>query len=160
MNIAENISWFSNRLFQLCAATILAFSIGLPTAHAAYTAKVYDKTSVQEIHEILRSEGYAASIDKDGDIQLKINGRTAYIVVSKNQESIRFSISFSGNGNFEKVNAWNRSYKYAQSYITKKGNPVMKLGLDLDGGVTRARIVDFLKTCRSSMEKWIEVVVR
>lgn len=48
---------------------------------------------------------------------------------------------------------------YSSSYIDKDGDPVLELDLNLEGGVTEKRIVDFLLTSRVSYLAWRKEVL-
>ncbi|PID81718.1 hypothetical protein CSA17_02175 [bacterium DOLJORAL78_65_58] len=102
-------------------------------------------------------EGYAVSLDSDGDILWKLDGYMAFMFISDNQNALQFFVHFqSDSANLEKVNAWNRSKRYSRSYLDEEGNPVLELDLDLEGGITHARLLDFLKTCKVSFNVWLD----
>lgn len=113
-----------------------------------------------EMRAIMEAEGYSVSPDEDGDIVWKVEGFRTLVLVTDDGASVMFRSSFGdGNATMDKVNDWNRTKRYSRSYLDEENDPVLELDLDLAGGVTRARIVDFLKTCRSSYVAWIGEVV-
>lgn len=59
----------------------------------------------------------------------------------------------------ETVNEWNRTKRYSRSYLDSDQDPVLELDLDLAGGVTEDRIIDFLSTCRLSFSAWLKEVM-
>jgi hypothetical protein len=110
---------------------------------------------------ILKSEGYAHTVDPDGNIIWTIEGYKTTLIISTDKKSVQFYASFGdGNATLKKVNEWNKGKKYSKSYLDDDGDPVLELDLDLEGGVTRERIVDYLKTCRSSFTAWLKEVVQ
>lgn len=102
------------------------------------------------------------SRDKNGTLIWKINGfKTRLIIPDGEASNIQFHTAFNdGSATPEKVNAWNRTKRYSRTYLDDDGDPHLELDLDLEGGVTRERIVNFLLTCRVSMEAWCEEVVK
>ena len=123
--------------------------------------RVVLKLSTEELKALMSDEGYAVTIDGDGDLIWKIDGYRALMVFGKDHESIQFRAAFGdGNATLRKVNDWNKRVKYSRSYLDNEDNPVLELDLDLAGGVTRARILDFLHTCRISFSAWQSDVVR
>ena len=60
----------------------------------------------------------------------------------------------------DKINAWNAGKRYSRSYLDEEKDPCLELDLDLAGGVTRERIVDFLLTCKQSLATCEKEVLR
>ncbi|MFW8566909.1 YbjN domain-containing protein [Orrella sp. 11846] len=58
-----------------------------------------------------------------------------------------------------KLNEWNANRRYSRTYTDDDGDPVIELDLDLEGGVSQARILDFLKTAQISFGYWRQEVV-
>lgn len=141
--------------------------------HAAPTEKVVSTKSAPprseiittmtkpQLLELMKAEGYAVSIDEDGDLLWKIDGLRTFLFVVGQGDSLQFHTAFSdGNATLEKVNAWNRDMRYSRNYLDDTGDPHLELDLDLAGGVTKARVLDFIKTCQISLQQWIDSVVR
>ncbi len=128
---------------------------------AEQSDKIISSVSRNQIMEIMKSEGYAVTINDAGNILWKIDGINAFMFVSNNEESLQFFSGIrDGNSTMEKVNDWNKTMRFSRSYLDDDRDPILELDLDLAGGVTKDRIVDFLKTCRSSFNAWISQVVR
>lgn len=151
------------------AAPFLASVIGLTVSWPA-RAPAEDGSATQEILvsldgdsllEIMQSEGYTADIDDRGVIIWKIEGYKTQLFIDKETGSnTQFHVSFANcNATLERVNAWNRTKRYSRTYLDDEGDPHLELDLDLEGGVTRERVADFLKTCRVSMGAWCREVV-
>jgi len=123
--------------------------------------RILRSLSSEQLKAIMVGEGYAVTTDDDGDLVWKVEGYRALILFAKDRESIQFRAAFGdGNATLRKVNEWNKRVKYSRSYLDDDGNPVLELDLDLAGGVTQLRILDFLKTCRVSFSAWNADVVR
>lgn len=133
----------------------------LSTKSAAQRAEIITAMTKVQLRDLMKAEGYAVSIDDDGDLLWKIDGLHTSLFVVGEGDSLQFHIAFSdGNATLEKVNAWNRDMRYSRNYLDESGDPHLELDLDLAGGVTQARVLDFIRTCHLSLQKWIEVVVR
>jgi len=135
------------------------------TIHAqdsvAAERKVVASISQSEMKDLMEAEGYSASINDDKILIWKIEGICAQMFVAEDEKSIQFHVSFSdGNATLKKVNQWNRSRKYSRTYLDDDGDPHLELDLDIEGGVTEARIIDFLKTCRVVLPVWASEVVK
>jgi len=81
--------------------------------------------------EFLRQEGYQPTIDEDGDIAFRREGRTYYIIISKNDPTLIYFTLFglrtvsseSDRVRFANaVGVANRRVKVAKMYLTS-GNP-------------------------------------
>lgn len=106
--------------------------------------------------EIMHDEGYTADVNDKGVVIWKVEGYRAQVFISKNGgDNMQFHTAFGdSNATAAKVNRWNATKRYSKTYLDDDGDPHLELDLDLDGGVTRARIVDYLRTCRQSFDVW------
>ncbi len=146
---------FAHRTALLLTLLLLATS-----ALAGPDQEILTSVTHPELLGIMAEEGYAVSLDSDGDILWKLDGYTAFMFISDTQSALQFFVHFqSDSSNLEKVNAWNRSKRYSRSYLDEKNNPVLELDLDLEGGITHARLLDFLKTCKVSFNVWLDEVL-
>lgn len=137
----------------------LVAAVPLP-ALADDNQQVIRRISIQQLHDLMKAEGYGVRIDEDGDLEWKIDGYRTYMLVADDSESVQFRVGFNdGTATLEKVNDWNSNKRYSTSYLDKEGDPVLELDLDLAGGVTKARMLDYLTTCRVSFEAWVDEVV-
>ena len=139
-----------NRFFTMLAALVLMLGV----AGTAQAQAVVSKTSTAQLESIMKQEGYSYTVDKDGDLVWKIDGYSALLLLPKDKESILFRASFDQSVPMSRINSWNRTKKYSRSYLDHENDPVLELDLDLEGGVTQARIVSFLKTSNVSFSAW------
>ncbi len=125
------------------------------------SAQSYSTISRFQLLSILESEGYSAEeAESPRNVMWKLNGYKTLLIIAEDGASIQFYCAFTNNGtNLNRVNTWNKEKKYSRSYLDNDGDPVLELDLDLVGGVNRARIVDFLLTCRVSLNQWKTQVV-
>lgn len=157
------------RRCRLAPAVLLLPALGL-SASWCVPARAADDAATQEVLtsidrdlmlEILRAEGYAADVDARGVIIWKIEGCRSQIFIDEDTgTTVQYHISFSdGNATLERVNDWNRTKRYSRTFLDEEGDPHLVLDLDVEGGVTRERVADFIKTCRVSMKAWCTEVV-
>ncbi|GAB4298567.1 MAG: hypothetical protein Kow0096_17360 [Thiohalomonadaceae bacterium] len=133
----------------------------ISTKTATPKAEVITSLTKAQLHDLMKAEGYAVSFDEDGDLLWKIDGLRTFLFAVGEGDSLQFHVAFSdGNATLEKVNAWNRDMRYSRNYLDESGDPHLELDLDLAGGVTQARVLDFIKTCQISLQQWIDAVVR
>lgn len=145
--------------------TRLLFALTLTLLVSAFSttaqAQTYTQINGQEIASILQEKGQTVSLDNDGDVIWTVDGVRTLIIIAQDRESIQFVASFSdGNATPSKINQWNKSKRYSRTFLDDQGRPVLKLDLDFAGGITKARIIDYLITCRTSVKRWIEEVVQ
>lgn len=141
------------------AAALLAGSlIGADAAET--TVDVITDITPADIKTLMESEGYSVTLDKKGVVTWKIEGFRTHLFTAEDGGSIQFHASFSdGNATLKKVNEWNRNKRFSRTYLDEDGDPHLELDLDLEGGVTIQRVLEFLKSSRWSFEAWCRDVV-
>ena len=124
---------------------------------------VISKISAGQLMNLAREEGYSCSLDEDGDLLWKMDGYTTYLFISKSGRIITFQTGFQCGDEDEaallqRINQWHRGIRFARTYYEKRPEnaDLLKLELDIDltGGVTKERLIDFLITCRDMFGKW------
>jgi hypothetical protein len=129
-------------------------------APATAAPEVLEAITAPALQKLMQAEGYAVSLDKDGDVVWKLDGYSALMLVDKDGDAMTFRVSFKNEGTtLAKVNQWNQSRRFSQSYLDQDGDPCLQSDLELSGGVTRARILDYLKTCQALMRGWTKEVL-
>lgn len=125
--------------------------------------RIIEKITTQELLSTMKDEGYTCQTDNDGDIMWKLDGYKAIVVIGKSGNNIMFRIGFNYSDKdkipLERINNWNRTKKYAVSFLDKDLDPVLECHLDMDGGITEERLVDFFKTCRHQFHAWEKEVL-
>lgn len=148
------------RLRQLFTGLIMASLLGCASTSATRAdSPVYLNITPTELTELMREEGY--SVTEDDGVDWKLDGVNTHLLFMDGTQSIQFYVAYenSGNSTLENVNQWNKTHRYSRSYLDDDNDPVLELDLDLAGGVTRERILDFLRTCRASTSAWIRDVL-
>lgn len=144
--------------FMLAVAACMLLLGFASSASAQQT--IYETISVAQTEQLLKKEGYSISKKEDNSLFFKIEGNTVLMIVAKDQKSLQFyAYESDTNTKLETINRWNRDKRYSRSYIDKDGDPVLELDLDLEGGVTDKRIVDFILTSRVSYLAWRKEVL-
>lgn len=144
---------------RIAALALLVAVMAGPSAVRAESG-IIDTLGVESIAEALKNEGYAAATDSpdqgmEPTVLWKLNGSSCRIMLYDEGHSIQFFVCFSGtSATLDKVNEWNRSRRLSRSYLDEEGDPCLELDLDLAGGITKARLVDYFKTCTVSFEQW------
>jgi hypothetical protein len=118
--------------------------------------RVVTTLSVDEVRTLLEGGGYRIDkVDEDGDIVFVMDGRKVYWIFfgeSNNSVQIRFAWRREGTGaTTRRINEWNRTKRYSKAYFDHEDDPILELDLDLAGGVTLARVKDFLYTAQVSV---------
>lgn len=125
--------------------------------------KIYTLADAATILNLMKKHGYEVKLDKDFDIKWNIDGVNCYIVFDdgrKFQSSFFFICSFSIDPNYAantivKCNEYNRTTKFGKTYVSKKNDSVIfKLMLNLRGGVTEERLIDFFDDCKQFSGHW------
>lgn len=139
-------------------APVAALVLAVHPAPAA--ADVLTQVSTSAIAQMMKDEGYAATVDKDGDIVWKIDGVTTLLLVDTKAKALSFRVSFKNERTTLKmVNDWNRTTRFSQSYMDEEGDPVLQSDLQFEGGITTERVHDYLRLCRRLLEVWTKEVL-
>lgn len=128
---------------------------------AASSPEVLEKVEAARVLTLMKSRGYTCSLEEDGSILWLLDDLKSRILFMQSGQNLQFYAAFRNNGkvSLEKINAWNRGHRYSRSYLDRVGDPCLELDLDLEGGITEARILDFLKTCKTSFSVWNRQVI-
>jgi hypothetical protein len=91
-----------------------------------------------------------------------IMGRKAYLSYLPNRHAVQFSIADTGphgmleaEDKLQSVNSWNVKETGSRSYVNDAGLASLESDLELMGGVTEARVKDFIGNCVSRSERWL-----
>ena len=105
---------------------------------------VISKISAGQLMNLALEEGYSCSISKSGRI---ITFQTGFQCGDEDEAAL-----------LQRINQWHRCIRFARTYYEKRPEnaDLLKLELDIDltGGVTKERLIDFLITCRDMFGKW------
>lgn len=120
------------------------------------TQRIYAQLDTEHLLALMKAEGYSVSLDQDGDIFWKIDGINTSVIVDPKGKSVLFYVGFDNSDlSLEQINAWNQDKKFSRCYRNAKGRVILEADLNLEGGVTEQRILNYLKTSRVSLSIWI-----
>ena len=133
------------RLFPY-AALCFALLISAKAA-AATSARIFELMPANEFKRILADLNLTGEIDKDGDVTVKLENHTVLVLIGSYQgQVIQFRYSSTAKATLRQINDWNIKRKFCKAYLDNDGEPALDMDLDLEGGVTEARIKDAIKT--------------
>jgi hypothetical protein len=140
---------------------LIAFTLVLipaaPTGakNPAEPTKEVTRISCEELVPVLESQGFKATVARPHVVAAESHeGVRVFFFLFGEDESILAFAGFMADGDpnlVNVVNDWNSRMRYSRAYVTREGNAVLELDLDLSGGVTRDRIARFAKTARISV---------
>ena len=121
---------------------------------------IYTQITSEQLASIMQSYGWQVDDGSWGGVSWTIDDTWATLFLYDNGKAIQFYKYVTGvRYSLWELNEWNRDHRYSRTYLDRDGDPVIELDLDLSGGVTEARIVDWLKTCHVSLLYWYWTIV-
>jgi hypothetical protein len=124
------------------------------------TEELVSTITTDQMKTIMQGEGYVVEKTPGGNLLWKIDGLKTVVSTAADGKSVLFYACVQGsNATLKTLNEWNRTKKYSRTYLDSDGDACLESDLVIAGGVTPARMLDFLKTCRMSFQLWcIELV--
>lgn len=115
-------------------------------------AGIIKTLSADQLMEVLSKEGLVPEKTKETVIRVKMDQVGVLFFVSDSKENIQAYAGFeSDNTTCAKVNQWNADKRFSRAYLDDDDDPVIELDLDLEGGITQERLIDFITTVRHSV---------
>ncbi|MEE4301337.1 MAG: YbjN domain-containing protein [Pseudomonadales bacterium] len=141
---------------------LLLLALLTPAPATSADQDVVDTVSAAQVAKLLGDLGYTGSeIDEDGDIFVRMQGYSVLMLIgSYDGVYIAMVSAFADTrATLESVNTWNQEKRFARAYLDGDGDPVVEAELDLAGGVTIARVKDFIQTFgRLSLPEFVQTV--
>ncbi len=124
--------------------------------------QVIHKLTAQQLQKWMAALGHETVVVRSPQLLIwKIHTVKVALVIRDNGQGLQFFAYYKGGGvSLEQINQWNRTRRFSRSFLDEKGNPCLKLDLDLRGGVTRKQLERFIKTCRTSFLVWARDVIK
>jgi hypothetical protein len=149
----------STYLVALTACLLMFASTSI--VNAQDTRVVQTVTSAQ-MKSFFQDQGFTnVEVDSDDDLIVRMQGYRILVFVRGNDYSsimYRFSLGET-SATMRDVNDWNMNKKYSKAYLDNDGDPVLEMDVDLDGGVTIARIKDSIRTFNLSLSEFLKDVI-
>lgn len=139
-----------------------------PPTRSGPPGSIIDATMLDELVTVARGYG-SAQKDRTRSGMPMITGRMEGLKYGvyfygcqngANCKNIQFAASFSGirGMTVDKINEWNRKYRFGKAYLDTDGDPVITMNVNLFGGVTRRNADDtwdWWKTVVKSFSEFI-----
>lgn len=151
----------SRAILRVAFAAVLMFGLVVGADAARAGSGVITKLDAKSAEALFRDLGYTGiEIDSDGDLVVHIQGmRVLVLVGSADGTSIQMRFAMAGtDATLARVNTWNKTKMYSRAYLDDDGDPVLEAEQDLAGGVTEARLKDFIKTFGISLSTFLKEV--
>lgn len=141
----------------LAKTAAIAATAVLATAPAQ--AQMVDATAPGVLADLLRQEGYAATLETDSAGDPLINSSSQgvnwkiwfYGCDSDGRycKEIQFSVGFDKSSpiSASRINEWNREKRFGKAYVDEEGDPFLEHNITLQGGVSRSNFI-------AAFEKW------
>lgn len=141
------------------ALTALAVLL-LPLHIFGSEVTVIEKIDNVQLAKLALEENFTVSEVKEDHLQLILDDAKCFLLIHENGNNFKFFSGFRNSPTaWEKINAFNRDFRFGRAYLDTEGDPCLEIDLDLTGGVTSDRIKTFLKTCRIVFLVWRHKVV-
>lgn len=127
------------------------------------TVVAIDKISAVQLDDLLSANGFAvkeAAEGSDAALVWKIEGFDADILLGREHQVIQVHTAFDVTTTLEKVNLWNRDNLFTHAFIDEQNKPCIELELDLSGGVTTDRVIDFFKMSREAVLSFSQAITK
>ncbi len=148
-------------LFCFAAGRLPAQEAEKPTEKTPPGPQVIHKLTAPQLQKLMAALGHETVVRSPELLIWKIHTVKVALVVRDNGQGLQFFAYYKGGGvSLEQINQWNRTRRFSRSFLDEKGNPCLKLDLDLRGGVTRKQLERFIKTCRTSFLVWAREVIK
>jgi hypothetical protein len=120
--------------------------------------KVMEKLTRAELEKVLASKELASEQlpNLENVLIITVEGIKILLILDDDGDALQAHMGGTGtDATLEKVNQWNASKRFSRAYIDDDGDPVIELDLDLEGGITMARVDDFIDTVLVSVASFI-----
>lgn len=143
---------------SLAACLIMLLSASI--VHADDSAVIHSLSSAQ-MKSFLQAEGFPnIEIDSDDDLLVRMQSYRIIIFVRENNyRNVKYRFALANtSATLRDVNEWNLNKSYTKAYLDNDGDPVLEMDVDLEGGVTVARVKDSIRTFNQSMSLFLREV--
>jgi hypothetical protein len=144
----------------IIAAFIMLLIFGGVTEVFSQQAGVIRKLTLAQVSELVSNQGWPVAKGDDTSIVTKIEGSSVRIAIDKTGENVmmlgvkRFDPKIM---TFEVTNKFNELAFGKASTFKYEDSLVFLSNIEIEGGVTRDRVISFLKSARSAYVLWDEL---
>lgn len=134
-----------------------SFVLVLLVAPAATAAEdTLTTITPEQARGVLSGMGLDFKMVEERSIQFELEGYSVVMLVS--ESNIQLYAGFKDPCTIQKTNEWNRTKRFSRSYIDAEGDPCIEADLDLEGGVSRDAVKEFVKTFRVSVRSFARFI--
>lgn len=138
---------------------LLAILLCLSCGVTSFATEIIEKITPTELSSMLKNNGYSVTeVEKEG-VRINFDGTKCVFFISDNNRFIQLWCAFSTEVPLEKLNTWNQETRFGKTYASNGGTH-LEIDLDLTGGITEDRLLDFFKTCKMILWDWEQTVLR
>lgn len=144
---------------RIAAVIVIALCLAGFSGFSAFAAngEAMTRISASQLQDIISEAGYNAEQQKENVLKVKMGEVSVLFFISENKQSIQAYAGFKGgDASLKNMNEWNKNKRYSRAYKDDDGDAVMELDLDLEGGVSESRIVNFIQTVALSAKVFRE----
>lgn len=148
--------------FRLMLAIVLCLSSASLAMAQADHGNVVESLTGQRVAALLGEAGFPDSeVDDDGDVTVTMQGyRVLFLVGSYDGKNIAARFALGGTeATADTVNRFDKDKRFGRAFLDDEGDPVLESDLDLEGGVTEARVKDFFRTYNELMVHFLRAVL-
>jgi hypothetical protein len=124
--------------------------------------KIYDSLTMRQIATIMKDQGYSVEFfDDDEAMAWTLNGDEVCMIDSDEPNSLNlYTYVEEVPVTLDDINAWNKDNNLSKTFIDEDNAVTLHFDLDITGGVTEGRIIDFFKTCEINHRAWLNQVIK
>ncbi len=123
----------------------LAFLLLMVPVHAD-ERQIVERVTAAEMKDLLQAEGFAdVQIHGGENLVVRMNGLQVLVLV-RNETVVQFRLYMPVETSLDVINEWNMTKMFTKAYLDQDGDPVLEMDVDLDGGITEARLRDAIRT--------------
>jgi hypothetical protein len=149
----------NTKLKKLALVKFAALIGGILLNAPAFAADdtIYETITQSQLIKLIELSGDKGTASGDDLIYWEINSKIiSALSISDDLTKVKFLFNNANlHGTLEKTNQWNKTKILSRSYINKDGDAFLEIILNLEGGVTEANILNFLKICGISLQAFV-----
>jgi len=151
------IEIFSMRRFSLYLAILVSVLVAwsprglsaqivpLSPAEPVPAREVVTELSFPELLSLLVGEGFIPMAMDARRVTVIKDARVMVFAISDQTLSFYYAVANVPLAPAQ-INAWNRGFRFSRAYLDDDGDPSLETDLDLEGGVTRGAVTEWVRT--------------
>lgn len=148
-----------NRLFFLAIFTVLLCSAPLvraddilsskrPVPSQTDSSRLHSNLTLPQLADLLRQWNSSCQTEiLQGAVRVRLNGIISLFLLDEDRESIQYFVRFDTDTPLDRINAWNREYRYARHFVRTLDDGTRATDMEVDhllsGGVSTKNLFQF-----------------